>query len=303
MTLRAVLFETGPDGAGLTNANSGSSTSSIGAGGSTTFAAATKAQGVFGALFANAAGANAFRRWLFEGGATASTWQFSGVLTVPAVAPAANMAIASFVTAAGVARFSVLLNSSMNLLIAGSGSSSISPIATALTPGSKVRVSLQVQGGSTTASVVTAKVYSGTTSWLTQLGSTFNSSAFNTGVDQLVGVDLGVVTATANSLGVGWDSIQINDGTGTEIGDYVPPLAQPVVTIAAVMPPSQVGGSNGSIMVTWPAVPGAAKYEAAIEPGSVSSGFVADDTNATSPHVFSGLTAGEYTVAVRAVVA
>ena len=64
MTIRQILFEAGPDGSALSNANSGSSTSSIGAGGTTLFSAQAKAHGNLGAMFTNAAGATSYRRFL-----------------------------------------------------------------------------------------------------------------------------------------------------------------------------------------------------------------------------------------------
>lgn len=81
---------------------------------------------------------------------------------------------------------------------------------------------------------------------------------------------------------------------------YAIPLANPVVTISNRTNPTTVGGSDGTITITWPAIAGADHYEAAIAPGSITSGFTASDTNATSPKTFSGLGAGTYTVAVKA---
>lgn len=302
MTLRQVLFETGPSETALSNANSGSSTSSIGSGGSTTFATAKKAHGNFGARFINSAGNNAFRRWLFDGGVTATQYQFSGVLTIPPTAPAANTAVASFVNSGGAARTSIQLNSNNDLMIAGSGSSNLTVLASALPAGTKVRISLQVTGGSATASTIVAKVYSGTTSWITQMGSTFTSSTWNTNTDQVVGVDLGVNTAVSNSIEVGWDDIQINNGSGSEINDYVSPLTTPVVTVTSTLPPSTIGGNNGQITISWPAVAGASSYEGFVGAGDIDSGFTATHPSITSPYTFIGLSAGQYTVAVRALV-
>lgn len=79
----------------------------------------------------------------------------------------------------------------------------------------------------------------------------------------------------------------------------VTPLATPTVSLTFTNP-TRVGGSNGSITATWPAVPGAAGYESALVQGVATSGFVADDTSATSPKTYSNLGPGTYTVAVRA---
>lgn len=79
----------------------------------------------------------------------------------------------------------------------------------------------------------------------------------------------------------------------------VNPLAAPTVTLT-VTHPTVVGGSNGKIVATWPPVPGASHYETALVAGTVTSGFTADDTAATSPKEYSGLAPGVWTVAVRA---
>ena len=79
----------------------------------------------------------------------------------------------------------------------------------------------------------------------------------------------------------------------------ITPLATPTVTLT-FNNPTQIGGSNGRITATWPAVPGASGYESALVQGVATSGFVADDTSATSPKTYSNLGPGTYTVAVRA---
>lgn len=90
------------------------------------------------------------------------------------------------------------------------------------------------------------------------------------------------------------------------IGPYSPalvPLPTPVVTVTNENNPSTPGGTDGEIIVTWPAVVGAVDhYAAAIADGhDVTSGFTIVDSSATSPHTFTGLDAGNYTVAIRAV--
>ena len=65
-------------------------------------------------------------------------------------------------------------------------------------------------------------------------------------------------------------------------------------------PPTTIGGMDGTVTATWPSVPGAGRYESCLVYGVATSGFVADDSSATSPKTYSGLAAGVYTVAVRA---
>lgn len=88
------------------------------------------------------------------------------------------------------------------------------------------------------------------------------------------------------------DNLQVEDPTATV-------LASPNATLTHTIP-STVGGSDGSITATWPAVAGAHHYETCLLSGAVSTGAVADDSNATSPKTYSGLPAGVYTIAVRA---
>ena len=88
------------------------------------------------------------------------------------------------------------------------------------------------------------------------------------------------------------DNFTVEDPTAAK-------LATPVVTMTTT-PPSSVGASDGTATLTWPAVSGADHYEAALATGTVTTDFVADDTNATSPKTYTGLSDGPYSGAVRA---
>ena len=97
------------------------------------------------------------------------------------------------------------------------------------------------------------------------------------------------------------DDIQINtEADATQNFAIWSTLTPPVITLEATAP-STAGGSDGKIVATWPAIEGAVRYESDLVNGISTSGFDPDDTNATSPKTYSGLTAGTYTVAVRAV--
>ncbi len=95
-------LDAGPEGAAATNGNSGSSTASVGTGASTVYAAAVKAHGAFGVLATAPNGTNAYRRWLMTTPAT--TWSFSGVVTLPGTAPSGPVVFYQFPNAAGSAR-------------------------------------------------------------------------------------------------------------------------------------------------------------------------------------------------------
>lgn len=82
----------------------------------------------------------------------------------------------------------------------------------------------------------------------------------------------------------------------------VPPqLPTPVPTVISQQNPTTVGGTNGSISVTWPDVAGAATYTAGIATGhNQTSGYVVVESNVTSPYTYTGLAAGQYTAVIRA---
>lgn len=92
-----------------------------------------------------------------------------------------------------------------------------------------------------------------------------------------------------------WIDVEIDTGSEPV------PLDTPVVTVTTEVDPSTPGGTDGSITVTWPAVPNADHYEAGIADGhGQTSGFTVTSTSAVSPYTFTGLDAGDYTVAIRA---
>ena len=104
-------------------------------------------------------------------------------------------------------------------------------------------------------------------------------------------------TPTTNPI-IAFDSLMVTDPTVPMVDD---------VTVAVThTDPTTVGGSDGTITVSWEPVTDptgqgrTVTYETALLSGTVTSGAVADDTNATSPKTYAGLTAGARTVAVRA---
>jgi hypothetical protein len=210
---------------------------------------------------------------------------------------------ASFSNAGGTGRVQLGVNSLGQLIISGSGASGIAAISGVLTGDARYRITLQVIGGSTTASQVTAKVYSETSgSWTTQSGSTWTSSTYNTGTDDVIGADIGIINSLATSYTVGWDDVQLNDGAGGEISDITVQLSTPVVSLGTTTPPTTVGASNGSQVVTWAAIPGAVSYEAwiAAGPTPVQGDFTLVASGLTSPYIFTNLTAGEWSYGIKA---
>ena len=301
MALVQYLFEGGSEGATLNNANSGSSAASV-AGGTHVFSADAKAHGSLGFKMTNASGSGTYRRYPFSGGATPTIFQFSGVVTLPAQAPLQNVGLLGFPNAGGSQRLTVQVAPNGKLLITDIGSAHFANLAD-ITWGAKYRITVQAVGGSTTASQVTAHVYSGTSSWDTPIGTPLSANNWNMSTDSIVGADIGLTNSPgAIVLTAGWDDVQLNDGAGSEIGDITTLLDTPVVTLGLATNPSTVGGSNGSQVVTWLAVPGANSYEAWIASGAspAQGDFTLVATGVTSPYTFTGLTAGERAYGIKA---
>lgn len=81
------------------------------------------------------------------------------------------------------------------------------------------------------------------------------------------------------------------------------PLDTPVLTLVNKTNPSTPSGDDGTITVSWPPVANADHYESGIAPGPNANqeDIVLVDNNVTSPYQFTGLSAGTYTVAIRAI--
>lgn len=247
-------LDAGPEGAAVTNASSGSSTASVGTGASTVYAAASKAHGLFGVLATAPANTNAYRRWLMA--APATTWSFSGVVHLPASAPTGPVVFFQFPNAAGSARLAVRVESTGRIQVLGRASSSFHTLAEAadITWGAKYRLMLEVVGGSSTASSVVGKLYResspGSGAWTTQVGSTLSVSTVDTGTDAVVGVDAGLANTNHGGASVGFDDLQLLDGSAVEIPDYTVPNAPPVVTAGAAQ---VVAAANTEVTLSFTA--------------------------------------------------
>lgn len=112
-----------------------------------------------------------------------------------------------------------------------------------------------------------------------------------------------------DSVLTSWQPRNFLDGSGLEgtsnritVALTLPEaLDAPVVSNVVAINPTTVGGTDGSITLTWGAVTDADRYEVEIADGlDATTGFVVDDSDATSPHSITGLEAGPYTWSVRA---
>lgn len=230
MTLVQYLFDAGPQDGPVTNANGGSVAASLTNGATTTYDSVAAAQGAFGMRVAIVAvGGQAFRRWQFQDGVGATNYAVSLVFTMPASAPSGTLHIANFANASDAPRLSLYITTTGSIQFADLGTAHTVTAFTGLSWGAKYRISLVVAGGSTTAGQVQAKLYSGTTSWTTQVGSTVTRTDLNLGTDQVSRFDVGIINGTAPVTSIGIDSLQLDNGRTTEIPDYVVP-EPPVVS-------------------------------------------------------------------------
>lgn len=311
MALVQYLLDAGPEGAALSNANSGSVASSTAGGSATTFATAKKATGAgFGMKAATiAASGNAYRRWLFADSVEANNWASSFVLTMPPSPPPASHAVFHATNGTDQRILGLILGADGSLG-AQDSDAGFGTIVSGLTWGAKYRISTVVTGGSTTAGAVQIKVYSGTTDWVAQFGPTFSRSNWNLRATPASRFNLGVVTGSAStpSVEIGIDDIQLDDGRTTEIPDIgtaPTPLPTPANVTATTAPPSTSGG-NGSVTLEWDRVTAAAGgYRVEIAPGwgattgFVSRGVVAQSGSSRISTVLTDLP-GQYTYRIYA---
>lgn len=256
MALNQFLFETGPNGTALSNANSGSIATSLG-GGTTTYSTTMAAHGSFGARFENLANASTYRRWPF--GAPTTTFQFSGILTYPGQ-PAQTIDVGAFVTDTGARRLYIRIDATGQLRLVNNAGVAMPFVEAAdLSSGMKIRIAIQAVGNSTTAATINAKAYVQSTPglWDTQIGYTIAVTNSNLGTDNLVGIDAGVVSLAATPYVIGWDDFQLSDETGGgEIDDYNPSGTAPVANAGGhqlVLPNAtvQLDGSSSTNTTTY----------------------------------------------------
>ena len=86
------------------------------------------------------------------------------------------------------------------------------------------------------------------------------------------------------------------------LGPYTRMLPTPVITLGASTRPTTAGGSNGTQVVTWASIPGAAGYDAYWAEGNTPSqgSFIKVGNNVSSPYTFTGLSAGVQSVGIKA---
>lgn len=155
-------------------------------------------------------------------------------------------------------------------------------------------------------------------SWATS-GEFFYDTGYtvNLGVATLNHVRFGKVSTAAAlpSPGLNWQflgwqqaTVLTSDTSTAQAKAYfadapatVVQLGTPATTYVTKVDPTTVGGTDGSVTVSWAAVPNAAAYRVEWAPGyDAASGFTVASSSATSPYTVTGLSDGDYTVSVRA---
>lgn len=120
----------------------------------------------------------------------------------------------------------------------------------------------------------------------------------------MAGQELGRIGGITAARTYKFDHVGLSDGVLTEIAAGSSRLASPVLTIVSTTNPTTIGGSNGAVMVSWPAVSGATRYDAykattAGTPGQ--SDFTLYASGVTSPYEFTGQNAGSDWYGIMAV--
>lgn len=305
MTQYRNTFDGGANGVAISAANSGGASGDAfaAAAAGMVFSTARRHEGAAAAAFASAAQAS-YVSWSHP--ATAKIAYRSYHYFTAANSGGTFMLSGAF-TAAGESVMDLRLTSANLLrLYLGATTGFVWLPDVAMPVGQWVRAELLVEQGTTAANGrARAAIYLGDSptpvidsGWLEGLN-------LRAGAAEIARARFGKGNTNSNATDVYMDTLAVDidiDYKGF-IGASTPQLATPAVSITGKTNPSTVGGSNGSITIAWPPVAGAHHYEAAIASGDVVEGFVTSDANATSPKTFTGLAAGTYTVAVRAMIA
>lgn len=125
----------------------------------------------------------------------------------------------------------------------------------------------------------------------------------NTGPDAWTTLRVGVKTSTGTNTGTAYlDDIAFDPATSTAIGPYTEVLATPTLTVDDFSDPTTVGGSDGSITISWGAIAGATSYDAYIAPGPDPDpgDFTLVEAGVTSPYEFDGLEDGLWAPGIQA---
>lgn len=147
----------------------------------------------------------------------------------------------------------------------------------------------------------TAEVYpTGSTTLAASVSGTLGGAMKDAAGLQQVRWAIGTVT-TLSYLDTNSD-FALGHGDWLARTDVTSQLTTPTVTVGTITNPSTIGGSNGTTVVSWPAVSGATSYDAYIATGSTPAqgDFTLVASGVTSPYTYTGLTAGTKSFGIRA---
>lgn len=210
MTLKTLDFETGPEGAALTMANTGAAQINAASGGSAAFAKDTVRVGQLGARFTS--GTNALAIGRFNATAANNTLSI-GIVFQHKQTPILLTGVLSIRHGSGVAG-RINWNPDNSLSIVDSGLGNTLTIATGLTPGTNYELTIRAKSATTTTGTVTAVLYSNSG---TELGRA-TSSTYNLTTNTLAAVDVGIInTNSASGTIVALDCLQLDDGNANEL--------------------------------------------------------------------------------------
>ena len=240
-----------------------------------------------GTIAAKVAGAgNAIIRFACPAESTQQAWSwycYADALVAGTIFQAMTTANANITGA------SLVLTSDRKINAAGT----VSAAAVTLAQINRIEVTVNTVTGAIACNVFDAD---STTPYLTVSGTGGSMASANIGR-----FDLGAISGS-NTIWL--DDVQVEDGTTTPIGPYVPTttLGTPSPTISSQTNPSSVGGNNGSVTVAWAAIPNAASYDAYVAAGTspAQGDYTLVQAGVTSPFTYTGLTAGARTYGIEA---
>lgn len=99
------------------------------------------------------------------------------------------------------------------------------------------------------------------------------------------------------------DEFACQDGITTEIPPVSNQLSTPATTLGTTTDPTTIGGTDGSQVVTWTAIPNAVSYNAFHADGlaPAQGDFTLVASGVTSPYTFTGLDAGDHSFGIKAI--
>lgn len=228
MTLAAFPFNN-TAGVTATTANTGAFVLASGTGSTQKFASAAAHQGATGLEFVSTGAAVSAFRFRFAGNAQPTRAAFSVRFKIPAAVPSATQTFFEVVDSAGSRVLQLEYTNAGLVKTNDKANTSLTILTAAQAPaGAWFRFETVVSALSATAGAFTVRAYS---SGSTQVGTTATSTTANLGTVSLDGCYIGAVATIAGTIDI--DSLQLNDGATTEIGEYTPTAANVAPAVSA----------------------------------------------------------------------